>query len=64
MEILLTDEIQSNFEIDYTADVEIKKQSLKLYKSQMDTKTIDKIFESIKVKDKYLEKYFYLKLSW
>lgn len=63
-EIVMTDEKESNFEIDYTQDLEIKKSALRLHKSQMDEGFINDVVESVKSKEKYLEKYFYVKLLW
>jgi LmbE family N-acetylglucosaminyl deacetylase len=63
-EILLTDENGSNFDFEYTNEVETKKSALKLYKSQFDEKTIDEIAESVKTDGKYFEKFKYLKLLW
>ena len=62
--ILMTDEIQSNFEIDYTEEVETKKSALRLYRSQMDESFVDDVVNSVKIKERYLEKYFYVKLLW
>jgi len=64
MEILMTDEIQSNFQIDYSMDLDTKQKALSLYKSQMDENTVTEILDSVKDGDKYMEKYFYVKLLW
>lgn len=65
MEILLTDEIKSNFEIDYTNDVQIKKDALLLHKSQFkNEESAQEIVDAVKFDGKYLEKYFYVKLLW
>ena len=62
--IVMTDEVQSNFEIDYTDAVEIKKSALRLYKSQMNEDFINDVVNAVKFNNKYLEKYFYMKLLW
>lgn len=63
-DIVMTDEIKSNFEIDYTDKVETKKSALRLYKSQMDENFVNDVVNSVKSGDRYLEKYFYVKLLW
>lgn len=63
-DILMTDEIQSNFEINYTPDVEIKKTALRLHKSQFNEESINDIVDTVKFGGIYLEKFFYVKLLW
>lgn len=64
-EIIMTDEIQSNFEIDYTNDVKTKIEALKIHKSQFSThESAQEIVDAVKFDDNYLEKYFYVKLIW
>lgn len=63
-DILLTDEVKSNFELDYSLEVETKKAAMRCYKSQWDEETINEIIGFTKDNNKYLEKYFYLKLLW
>lgn len=65
MEILMTDEIKSNFEIDYTDDVQAKIDALLIHKSQFgDLAAAQEIVDAVKFDGKYLEKYFYVKLLW
>lgn len=65
MEIILTDEIKSNFEIDYTADLEIKKNALLMHKSQFkNEESAQEIVDAVKFDGKYLEKYLYINLLW
>jgi len=64
-EIIMTDEIQSNFEIDYTDNVNTKIEALKLHKSQFSTQeSAQELVDEVKFDNKYLEKYFYVKLIW
>jgi LmbE family N-acetylglucosaminyl deacetylase len=65
MEIIMTDEIQSNFEIDYTDEVKNKVAALSMHKSQFkDEAEAQGIVDEVKFDDHYLEKYFYVKLIW
>lgn len=65
MEILLTDEVKSNFEIDYTNEVKIKMDALRIHKSQFSSEeSVQEIVDAVKFDNKYLEKYLYLKLLW
>lgn len=65
MEIIMTDEIQSNFEIDYTEDVKIKTDALQLHKSQFGSAdSAQEIVDSVKFDGRYKERYFYVKLLW
>lgn len=65
MDILLTDEIKSNFELDYTSDVSIKTDALQLHKTQFGSpESAQEIVDAVKFDDQYLEKYFYIKLLW
>ena len=65
MEILMTDEIKSNFEIDYTDDVKTKTDALQIHYSQFsDAESAQEIVDAVKFDDRYLEKYFYVKLLW
>lgn len=63
-EIVVTDENGSNFETDFTDEVETKKNALLKHKSQMNEVTAQEIVDSTKIDGKYLEKYFYIKLLW
>lgn len=63
-DIVMTDEKECNFEIDYTDDLEVKKTALRLHKSQMDESFVNDVVESVKFDERYLEKYFYVKLLW
>jgi LmbE family N-acetylglucosaminyl deacetylase len=63
-DIVMTDEIQSNFELDYTEDLEIKKAAMRIHKSQFDEAFISDVVNTVKNKDRFLEKYFYVKLLW
>lgn len=64
-EIVMTDEIKSNFEIDYTDDVKTKIEALLLHKSQFSTpESAQEIVDAVKFDNRYLEKYFYIKLLW
>ncbi|MBP9817254.1 PIG-L family deacetylase [Candidatus Shapirobacteria bacterium] len=63
-ELLLTDEIQSNFELVYTDAVDTKKQALLCYKSQLDVGGATEIVDAVKSDNHYLEKYFYVNLLW
>lgn len=63
-EIVMTDEHESNFEIDYTSEAETKKSALMLHKSQFDESGAQEILDSVKFDGRYLEKYFYVKLLW
>lgn len=63
-DILLTDEAGVNFDFDYTADVQIKIDALKMHVSQFDENSAKEIVDSVKFGDKYLEKFKYLKLLW
>jgi LmbE family N-acetylglucosaminyl deacetylase len=65
MEIIMTDEVGSNFELDYTEDVEQKIAALQQHASQFPTyKDAKELVEEVKSGDRYLEKYFYVKLLW
>jgi LmbE family N-acetylglucosaminyl deacetylase len=65
MEILMTDEIKSNFEIDYTDEVKTKTDALQLHQTQFDTaEAAQEIVDAVKFDGRYLEKYFYVKLLW
>ncbi len=65
MEILLTDEIKSNFDFDYTEDIKTKIDALLLHKSQFNTpESAQEIVDAVKFDNRYLEKYFYIKLLW
>jgi len=63
-DILLTDEAEANFDFDYTNDVQIKIDALKMHASQYDENSAKDIVDSVKFGDKYLEKFKYLKLLW
>jgi LmbE family N-acetylglucosaminyl deacetylase len=63
-EIVMTDEITSNFDLDYTDDLEIKKQALRLHQSQFDEGGINEIVDAVKFDGRYMERYFYVKLLW
>ncbi len=65
MEILMTDEISSNFELDYTDEVETKIRALELHHSQFPTReSAEEIVDSVKFDGHYMERYFYVKLLW
>ena len=63
-EIVMTDEIESNFSLDYTDDLEVKKSAMRIHKSQFDENFINEIVNDVKFDGRYLEKYFYVKLFW
>lgn len=63
-DILLTDEAGANFDFDYTKDVQLKIDALKMHASQFDDNAAKDIVNSVKFGDKYLEKFKYLKLLW
>jgi LmbE family N-acetylglucosaminyl deacetylase len=63
-EILMTDEISSNFQIDYTDEVEIKKEALRLHQSQFDEGGANEIMDAVKFDGRYMERYYYVKLLW
>ncbi len=64
-EILMTDEISSNFELDYTEDVEQKIKALEIHASQFPTRQdAEDLVAEVKSGDRYVEKYFYVKLLW
>lgn len=63
-DLIVTDENGSNFEIDFTNEIEIKKGALIKHRSQFDNDTVREIVEFLKTGNKYLEKYFYIKLLW
>lgn len=64
MDIIMTDEAASNFEIDYTDDVETKRRALLLHKSQMNAEFVNEVLDAVKFEDRYLEKYYYVNLLW
>ncbi len=63
-DILLTDEIGSTFDFDYTEELETKKAAMSIHKSQFDESFITDVVETVKSGDRYLEKFFYVKLLW
>lgn len=63
-DVLLTDEKDANFELDYSAAVEVKKQALREHKSQFDAAAVEEVVDIFKVDGKYLERFNYLKLLW
>ncbi len=63
-DILLTDEITCTFDFDYTEDLETKKAAMRMHKSQFDEEFITDVVETVKSGDRYLEKFFYVKLQW
>lgn len=63
-DLLLTDETGSNFELDYTADLETKKSAMRLHKSQFDEQFIEDVVNSVKNGERFVEKFKYLKLLW
>ncbi len=63
-DILLTDEKESNFELDHTAEVEVKRKALLEHRSQMDEKTADEILNAFAQDGKNLEKFQYVNLLW
>lgn len=65
MDILLTDENKSNFEIDYTDEVKVKMDALQMHHSQFDSpESAQEIVDAVKFDARYMEKYFYIKLLW
>lgn len=63
-DIVMTDEIQSNFELDYTEELETKKIAMRIHKSQFDEAFIEDVVGGVRNKERYVEKYFYVKLLW
>lgn len=63
-DVLVTDEKESNFEFDYTATLETKKQAMRIHKSQFDEDAIEAINNAFKFGDSYFEKFNYLHLLW
>jgi len=63
-DIIMTDEIESNFELDYTEELETKKSAMGLHKSQFDEDAISDIIDAVKRDGKYMERYFYVNLMW
>ena len=63
-DVLLTDEAGSNFDFDYTNEVQTKMEALKMHASQFSENDAQEIVDSVKFGDKYLEKFKYLKLLW
>ncbi|HUD19922.1 MAG TPA: PIG-L deacetylase family protein [Patescibacteria group bacterium] len=63
-DIVMTDEISCNFELDYTEDLEVKKAAMRIHKSQFDEAFINDIVDTVRNNDRYVEKYFYVKLLW
>lgn len=63
-DIVMTDEVKCNFELDYTDELETKKAAMRIHKSQFDEAFITDVVETVKFNGRYLEKYFYVKLLW
>jgi LmbE family N-acetylglucosaminyl deacetylase len=63
-DIIMTDEVGSNFELDYTNELETKKSAMRLHTSQFNEDTINEIVDSVKFDGKYIERYFYVNLLW
>jgi len=63
-DIVMTDEIGSNFELDYTEELEIKKSAMRFHKSQFSEDVINEIVDSVKFDGRYMERYFYVNLLW
>ena len=63
-EILLTDEKESNFELDHTLNVDVKRKALLAHKSQIDAETAESILNAFASDGKHFEKFQYLKLLW
>ena len=63
-DIIMTDEVKCNFELDYTEELDTKKSAMRIHKSQFDEEFINDVVESVKFNDRYFEKYFYVKLLW
>jgi LmbE family N-acetylglucosaminyl deacetylase len=63
-DILLTDELHCNFDFDYTEDLEVKKSALRTYTSQIDENFLMALVDAVKFNDRYLEKFYYVKLLW
>lgn len=62
-EILLTDEKDSNFDLDFTEHTQAKKAALSKYHSQFDADKVDYILAFNKFNDKHIEKFLYLNLA-
>lgn len=63
-DILLTDESGSNFEIDHTDEVDIKRQALMAHKTQLDEEKANDILNAFAENGRNFEKFQYLKLLW
>lgn len=63
-DILLTDEKDCNFEFDYTEKLEMKKQAMRIHKSQFNEESITAINEAFKFGEQYKERFNYLHLQW
>lgn len=64
IEILLTDEEGSNFDLVINDLVETKRNALRAHKSQFDEETVEHIINAWKFGDTYMEKFKYVKLQW
>lgn len=63
-DILLTDEKEANFILDFTENVEIKRQAMRAHQSQFSEETITDILNVFSENGRNLEKSHYLKLRW
>ncbi len=63
-ELLLTDEKECNFDFDFTDTVAIKRNAMRLHKSQFNEETITDLVDGMKFDERYLEKFNYIKLLW
>jgi LmbE family N-acetylglucosaminyl deacetylase len=63
-DLLLTDEAGSNFHFDYTDTVEIKKNAMRIHKSQFNEEFIEAVVNDMKTDNRYYEKFKYVKLLW
>ncbi len=64
-DLLLTDEVTCNFDLDYTDNLEIKKSAYRAHKSQFPTEElIQEWVDGVKFNDRYFERFRYLKLLW
>ena len=63
-DILLTDEKDCNFKLDFTENEEIKRVAFREHKSQMDEEKIQEIIDAFKEDGRCIEPFLYVKLNW
>ncbi len=63
-ELLLTDEKECNFSLDFTADFETKKIALSMHKSHFSEDEVHEEINAFNFDGKYLERFNYVKLVW